>query len=165
MNPHPRRFTALAVAAVTACCLFADRVQVTEATWQETRTAAATFAADVVPPPVIVSCQATPALLGLDPTVVLVIQTPSGGPYSLHFFAGVGGLLPSLLTPFLGSATTVPGPQANQTTTTLRSGVLTGLLGGTITVGVAHGLNGWQSVRVGRTATFAGLGLGATCTA
>lgn len=157
---------ALAVAGALALCLLVDRVQLTEATWTDREVAAMSVSAVVVPPPMIVSCSGSSAALGLNPTMTLVWQLPSGPytvPTNIRYFGAPGGLLPGLLNPLLGFSNTVPGPGAGQYTSTFGSGVLTGLLGGTYTVGLATDLNGWQSVRVGRMATFLALGGPVAC--
>lgn len=159
----------LALAAV-ALCGFVDRVQVTEAAWVDREVAAATVSALTVPPPVIDSCSGSSAALGLNPTMTLVWHLPPGPytvPTNIRYYGAPGGLLPGLLNPLLGFANTVPGPGAGQYTSTFGSGVLTGLLGGTYTVGLATALsvepNSWQSVRVGRMATFLALGGPVAC--
>lgn len=155
----------VALAAV-ALCLVVERPPVTEAAWVDKEIAAAAVSAVVVPPPVIDSCSGSSAALGLNPTMTLVWHLPSGPytvPTNIRYFGAPGGLLPGLLNPLLGFASTVPGPGAGQYTSTFGSGLLTGLLGGRYTVALATDLNGWQSIRVGRQVQFDALGGPATC--
>jgi hypothetical protein len=149
------RAIALAVAlAGTLAAVGAVPAEPTEAAWSGGQSGAASVAALTVPPPTLSSCTARNVLvLGAE---IAVVWTPAAGyaATEAEFVTGSSPDLGSALGLLSGVTTTGTGPSY---TTTFSAGALSGLLGGTIYVGVRtarnYGAVTWRSTTPTATAT------------
>ncbi|MDJ0338429.1 hypothetical protein [Cryobacterium sp. PH31-O1] len=132
------------------------------------KVAASTVTAIVVPAPVIDTCTASSVLVSLSlvPRVVLTWHYPTGGYVATNarYYnsnSGIAGL--TLVS--LGSGVSTTGPVTGTYTSTFTGSLLGGLLGGSGDVGVATAhSSGWRSLISSAHATFPLLVGTGTCT-
>jgi len=149
-----RRSTARVAAIVGGSALLLSAGAVgsaagTDAAWSGPETGGGTFSALTVPRPVLgPTCTLVPGLAGLSPVITVTWTVPAGSGFtSANAQYAVGDLsgLEVILGPLLGSVSTT-GPVSGVYTTQFGSGLLSGLLGGTKSVGVRFlHPSGWTS--------------------
>lgn len=159
-----RALAATLAAAAALAALTTIPVRSTDAAWTEPEAGRGTLGALSLPPPAISSCTARNVLvLGAE---ITIIWTPAAGYTSgeSEFVAGSSPDLGSALGLLSGVSTTGTGPY----TTKFSAGALSGLLGGTIYVGVRttrdYGSTVWRSTTPTATATIPALVGTGTCT-
>ncbi|MGX5696665.1 hypothetical protein ACWKWP_10755 [Agromyces soli] len=151
---RPRAAALVVALAGVLAALTAVPAEPTEAAWSRAETGAGAVSALTVPPPTLSACTARNVLiLGAEITVT---WTPAAG-YASNEAEFVAGSSPDLGSALgLLSGVTTTGTTAPYTTT-FSAGALSGLLGGTIYVGVRtarnYGSTIWRSVTPTATAT------------
>lgn len=164
-----RRFRRLSVAlglGMVLLILTAGRPDPTEASWQDTEFAQASFSAKVIPPVVIDTCALT-GVLGLLPVARVTWHFPQPTLYTAtanaSYYTAKDNNLTLLENVTLGPDLTTSGPVNNIYTTEFKSGLLSGLLGGTYGVFIATTEAGWTSALAGGVASLSLLGLNPKC--
>lgn len=158
-----RALVGLAVLAVAAA-LIVSPPRSTLASWGDAESATGSFDALTVPPPALgPTCTLAPGALGLNPVVTITWTLPAGYAFGdvRYGYYNVTGL--EVVTGgLLGSVTTTGGPTY---TTKFGSGLLSGLLGGSKSVGmlIVHP-SGWMSKWATVTASMGLAGSNPTCT-
>ncbi|WP_298040597.1 hypothetical protein [uncultured Microbacterium sp.] len=147
------RLSVGAMSIAAALVVSTGSVQPTEAAWTEAEYGAAPPITTIkIPTPIRVGtpgCVLTPGLLGLTPSITITWQIPAPisqyGESDAEYGQIVGGLLEPILGGLLGSINTVE-TSPNAFTTTVNSGLLTGLLGASKSIGIRlNGPGGWDS--------------------
>ncbi|MEV8338614.1 hypothetical protein [Leucobacter sp. NPDC077196] len=143
--------------------------QQTEALWTDGDSGRATFTALTVPAPVSrANCVTTPGALGLNPRVTIYWRAPVGATgytsaNAQYGYVSSSGLIP-VTGPLLGNVNTTGSTPAAYTTV-VNSGLLGGLLGGSVVFGIRFvGPGGWQSQWLVATASMGLAGINPTCT-
>ena len=160
------RLLSLAVAAMAATLvLVVPSVSTTDAAFTDAEHASTTVRAYVVPrPPIENPCTTSAGLLGAAPTITIVWTLPAGYA-STDVEYGIGATATTLAKVTTNSATTSLG--SGRYRTVFSGGLLSGLLGGSASVGVRildAPKNNWTSTWSTATGSIALLGLGTTCT-
>lgn len=157
----------VAVLCLTATLHSAAHPTTTEATWTDSESAAASITATDVPEPVATAnCVLKPGVAGLDPIVTIYWRIPAGTPEnlvsSIEYGQGSNGVLETVLGPLLGNLSTTGSTSAY--TTVVKSGLLTGLLGGSKKIAIRLvGPGGWKSDWLVAEASMALAGLSPKC--
>ncbi|RXZ72274.1 hypothetical protein [Agromyces albus] len=139
-----------AVLALGAALTLSAQSSATDAGWNETTHATGSYTALTVARPALgATCTLSPGFLGTNPAITITWMVPPGSGFTSanaqYAISGVSGL--EQVTGSLLSSITTTGPVGGVYTTRFGSGVLTGLLGGTKSVGVRflHS-SGWTSL-------------------
>jgi hypothetical protein len=145
------------------------RTSQTEAAWADGESGTAAFTALTVPRPVLGStCTLVPGLGGLTPVITVTWTVPAGSGFTsanAQYAVGDVNGLELIVGPLLGSVSTT-GPAAGGVyTTQFGSGLLSGLLGGTKSVGVRFlHPSGWTSAWSQANASMSLAGTNPQCT-
>lgn len=159
-----RWIAGLGAVALACVMLTAPHTEVTEASWVDAEHASASFESLTVPAPVGVTCTAT-GTLGVLPVMTLDWQLPAG--YTLSDIEvaefNADGLLMGLID-FLLSVDNTESLGDGNYRTTLRLGLLGGLIGGGKTIAFrVIGPGTWRSDWLVARGTWSPLGLTNTC--
>lgn len=161
----------LAVAGVAAALLVVPAgTGTTDASWSASDFGAGTLNALRVPPPVMIGpCTLSPGLAGANPVITVNWQFPAGtgyvAPANVNYYVASGGLLSNLTPVTPGSSLATTGPANGVYTTQFKSGILSGLLGGTYSVYLqTKDGSGWVSTLATANASMGLAGSNPVCT-
>ncbi len=165
-----RARVASAVAAGGAVLLVASLAvgpEQTDAAWTTNAGAAGSFGALTVARPALgPTCTLVPGLAGLSPVITVTWSAPAGSGFTAseaQYAVGSVTGLEVITGPLLGSVSTT-GPVGGVYTTKFGSGLLSGLLGGTKSVGVRfRHASGWTSAWSQANASMSLAGLNPQC--
>ena len=158
-----RLIVGAAVLAVSAALVVSPPAS-TLASWLDREQSTGGFTALKVLAPTFTSCVLTTGLLGADPVVTVTWTMPAG--YTVaNVKVGTYNSVTSAWTDVTASPQVVRTGTSPHFTTKFSSGLLTGLLGGSITLGMmtTHS-SGWTSGWQSATASAALLGINPQCT-
>ncbi|WP_423183039.1 hypothetical protein [Arthrobacter sp. NyZ413] len=165
-----RRFRGSAAAAGLAAVLSVPAgTPATEASWTDSEFGAGTLTAATIAPPVMISpCALDPGTLGTNPVITVNWRFPAGSAYSapanVSYFVASGGSLANLTPVALGSNLSTTGPVSGVYTTQFKSGILSGLLGGSYGVYLqTKDGSGWVSTLAVANASMGLVGSNPTC--
>lgn len=141
-----------------------------DASWTSSEFGTGALKAATIPPPVMISpCTLSPGAAGTDPVITVNWQFPAGTGYgvpaNVNYYVANGGLLSNLTAVTPGSSLATTGPVNGVYTTQFKSGVLSGLLGGTYGVYLqTKDGTGWVSTRATANASMGLAGSNPVCT-
>jgi hypothetical protein len=151
----------LAVAAGTSA---------TESSWVASEFGTGALAAATISPPLMISpCTLITGLAGANPVITVNWRFPAGTAYTaaanVNYYVASGGVLANLAPVSPGSNLTTTGPVAGVYTTQFKSGVLSGLLGGSYGVYLqTKDSSGWVSTLATANASMGLAGSNPVCT-
>lgn len=162
IRPGARQVAAVIVLVGFALAVFA-LPQSTAASWSDSMNTSGSVTAVQVPKPTISTCNVSGGLF--NPTITLIWTAPAGYSKTNAQFATqetVSGL--PVMVPLAGNAVTTTG-SISPFTSTYSTGFLTGLLGGSKTVGVrmVHPGSTWTGSYASATASMTILGFSLGC--
>ncbi|MDQ0032152.1 hypothetical protein [Arthrobacter bambusae] len=170
--PTPRRLRSLLAVAVVASALLVvpDGTGTTDASWTASEFGSGTLKAFKVPAPVMISpCTLSTGFAGADPVITVNWQFPAGtgyvAPANVNYYVASGGLLSNLTPVTVGSSLATTGPVNGIYTTQFKSGILSGLLGGSYGVYLqTKDGSGWVSTLATANASMGLAGINPVCT-
>ncbi|MHC6223085.1 hypothetical protein [Arthrobacter sp. MMS24-S77] len=167
----PRLRSAIAAAGVAVALLAVPAgTSATDASWTSSEFGTGALTAATIPPPVMISpCTLSTGLAGANPVITVNWQFPAGTGYgvpaNVNYFVASGGLLSNLTPVAPGSSLATTGPVNGVYTTQFKSGILSGLLGGTYGVYLqAKDGSGWVSTLATANASMGLGGSNPVCT-
>ena len=161
----------LAVAGIAAALLAVPAgTGATDASWTAPEFDSGTLNALKVAPPVMIGpCTLSPGLAGANPVITVNWQFPVGtgyvAPANVNYYVASGGLLSNLTPVTPGSSLATTGPTNGVYTTQFKSGILSGLLGGSYGVYLrTKDGSGWVSTLATANASMGLAGTNPVCT-
>lgn len=171
-SPMAHRLRSLLAAAGVAAALLVGSAGTgtTDASWTASEFGSGNLKALTVQAPVMVGmCTLSPGLAGANPVITVTWQFPAGTGYvvpaNVNYYVASGGLLSNLTPVTPGSSLATTGPANGIYTTQFKSGILSGLLGGTYSVYLqTKDGSGWVSTMAKANASMGLAGINPVCT-